>query len=153
MGKKGRPTTERSALMLKTLTDAYEKLKNGYPSFDDITVKANQSDEIRFSKEGKIGDKTLLQSKNKDIKVLRERIQSDKKDIAELKAIAPTELSIKIEQLHSSLQANNILANKVENRDKRLRNKDKALDEKDIRITELSKEIARLRAELRQIKV
>ncbi len=152
MGK-GRPSAERSALMLKVLTEAYEKLKNGNPSFEDIIYEANKFDAVRLSKEGKIGDKTLLQSNNKDIKALRERIQSDKKKIVDLKVIAPNELFIKIEQLHSSLEANAILALKIENLEKRLKNKDEALEGKETRITKLSKEIERLRSELRAMKV
>lgn len=152
MGR-GRPTKEREILIVEVLNEAYEKLKNGNPTFEEITEKANQSDAIRLSKEGKIGDRTLLQSKNPDIKALLERIQSDKKKVADLRVIAPTEFSIKTEQLHSSLGTNAILALKIENLEKRLKNKDEALEGKETRITKLSKEIERLRSELRAMKV
>lgn len=124
---------------------------NDEPSYDQITDRANKREEIKACKEP-IGAKTLAQSKNKRIVKLREKIQSRKRKISELKAYAPTELTIKIEQLHSSLEGNSILAKKLEESDKKLKRRDEMLEDKDIIISNLSKEIEMLRNDLRQSK-
>ena len=125
---------------------------NDFPSQDMVTARANERDEIKACDEP-IGTKTLAQSKNSHIKELRETMNHKKERLTALKAIAPTELSIKIEQLHSSLAVNTLLAEKIESLNRRLKNKDDALEKKDNRIFELSNEIRRLRDELKQIRV
>ncbi len=150
-----RLTKEEEELKADALWIEYEKYiakGNDTPSQDMVTEKANKREEIKACN-APIGEKTLASSKNKRIKKLRETMSSKKNKVAELKSLAPTELSTKIEQLHSSLEVNAILAQKIENLEKRLINKDEALDGKETRITELSKEIGNLRDQLRQMKV
>jgi hypothetical protein len=130
----------------------YLEKGNDTPSQDMVTDRANEREEIKACDEP-IGAKTLAQSKNPRIKKLRETMNSNKEKVKNLKDIAPTELSIKIEQLHSSLEANAKLAQIIETLKKRLLRKDERLEEKEVRIIELSEEIGRLRASLRQIKV
>jgi predicted RNase H-like nuclease (RuvC/YqgF family) len=148
----GRLTKEEEELKINALWIAYEKYiseGNDTPSQDMVTEQANEREEIKACNTP-IGKKTLASSKNKRIKKLRETMNSKKNKVSELKSLAPTELSTKIEQLHSSLEANAILAQKIENLEKRLRNKDEALEEKEIRITKLSKEIESLRLRQRE---
>jgi len=148
----GRLTKEEENLKVNALWIAYEEFiaeGNDTPSQDMVTEKANKRKEIKACSTP-IGKKTLASSKNKRIRKLREVMNSKKNKVSELKSLAPTELSTKIEQLHSSLEANAILAQKIENLEKRLKNKDEALDEKEIRISELSKEIESLRLRLRE---
>ena len=148
----GRLTKEEEELKINALWIAYEKYiseGNDTPSQDMVTEQANKREEIKACNTP-IGKKTLASSKNKRIKELRETMNSKKNKVSELKSLAPTELSTKIEQLHSSLEANAILAQKIENLEKRLRNKDEALEEKEIRITKLSKEIESLRLRQRE---
>ncbi len=147
-----RLSKEEEKLKADALWMAYEKyISEGYdtPSQDMVTEKANKQAEIKACKTP-IGAKTLASSKNERIKELRETMSSKKSKVSELKSLAPTELSTKIEQLQSSLEVNATLAQKIENLEKRLKNKDAALDEKEIRITELSKEIESLRIRQRK---
>lgn len=148
----GRLTKEEENLKVNALWIAYEKYiseGNDTPSQDMVTEQANKREEIKACN-APIGKKTLASSPNERIKELRETMSSKKNKVSELKSLAPTELSTKIEQLQSSLEANAILAQKIENLEKRLRNKDEALDEKEIRITKLSKEIESLRLRQRE---
>ena len=81
MGK-GRPNKERQIIMYKALENAYNNLikkdKTSFPTWKEITDNANACESIKNSDEGKIGDKTLEQSKNPEIKALRNRIQREK---------------------------------------------------------------------------
>ena len=63
----GRPNKEREIFIYQALSMAYAELKGTNPSFSEIITKANEYDFIKLSKEGKIGDKTIFTSKNKDI--------------------------------------------------------------------------------------
>ena len=63
----GRPSKEREILIYQALSMAYAEVKETNPSFPEIITKANEYDFIKLSKEGKIGDKTIFTSKNKDI--------------------------------------------------------------------------------------
>lgn len=142
-------------LKINALWIAYEKYiseGNDTPSQDMVTKRANKREEIKACNTP-IGKKTIASSKNKRIKELRETMNSKKNKVSELKSLAPTELSTKIEQLLSSLAANSKLAQKIENLEKRLRNKDKILDEKEALIIELLEEKGRLMTVLGQIKV
>jgi len=149
-----RLSKEEEALKIQALWTSYEEfLDEGIdtPSYDQVTNRANQQQEVRACSQ-LIGAKTLAQSKNKQLIKLREAIKSKKTKVAELKTLAPTELSIKIEQLHSSLQANAILAEKIENLEKRLENKTRMLEQKETHILEFSTEISKLRKEIEQLK-
>lgn len=151
----GNLTKAERKLKADALWAAYEEYLeegNDTPSQDMVTDRANKRDEIKAC-DTPIGAKTLTQSDNVRIKELRETMNSNKEKVTDLKAIAPTELSVKMEQLHSSLQANTILAQMIESLKNRLKRRDERLEEKETRIIELSEEVGRLRTKLKQIKV
>ncbi len=142
-----RLTKEEEKLKADALWKAYAKYiseGNDTPSQDMVRDWANKYEEIKAC-DTPIGAKTLAQSKNKRIVELRETMNSKKNKVAELKSLVPTELSTKIEQLHSSLEANAILALKIENLERRLKNKDAMMNIKENRINELLNEVKKLR--------
>lgn len=154
MGK-GRPTPERQNLMLAALEKAYETLreknKASFPSWREITDEANTYEFIKDSTEGKIGDKTLEQSTTPKIKTLRERIKDERKLFEKIKAQMPTALSIRTEELQSSLEANALLAQDIERLEKTIENKNNSIIEKDKLIADYEDIIRHLRRQISDI--
>lgn len=148
MGK-GRPNIKRQALMVKVLNEAYVLLRKEipleFPTWKAITERANAYKEICGSSEGKIGDKTLLQSKNAEITALRERIIQEREQFHHLKNQIPLKLTACAERLKSSLEANVLLTQNLEQLEKTIENKNYTISELYIRIEERDNEIRRLR--------
>lgn len=151
MGK-GRPSQERQKLIHMAFERAYDDLraknKKSFPSFRKITEKANGYDFIVNSVEGKIGDKTLESSKSSDISILRERIKSEKSDFTNLAEQMPTELSIRNEELQSSLESNVLLAQEIERLENTIENKNRTIAQNNKHIEDLENEIRRLRKQI-----
>ena len=146
----GRPSKEREILIYQALSMAYAEVKETNPSFPEIITKANEYDFIKLSKEGKIGDKTIFTSKNKDIIELRKLINGNKNEINKVLFKAPTELSNKIKELRSSLSANAILVREMESLENRLTNMKSIIEDRDNRITKKNEEILKLREEIKK---
>jgi uncharacterized coiled-coil protein SlyX len=154
MGK-GRPNNERQNLIYIALKNAYEKLrekdKNSFPSWKEISEEANKNKLIINSPIGKIGDKTLEQSKNSQILDLRQRIKDDKELFGKIADQIPSQLSIRNEELKSSLEANVLLAAELEQMEKTVENKNNIIDEFHRRIVDYEQEIGRLRNQIREM--
>lgn len=138
---------QEEELKINALWIEYEYFKSkgiDAPSYDMVTERANKRIEI-LECNYPIGTRTLAQSKNIRLIELREAIKCSKNKVTKLKALVPRDISIKIEQLYSSLEANALLAKKVEELENRLKNKEAVLYQKEIRIKELSQEIIQLR--------
>lgn len=148
----GRPSKERETLIYQAFAMAYAELKETNPTFPEITTKANEYDIIKLSPEGKIGDKTIFTSKNKDIVQLREQITEDKKEINNVISKAPSELSNKIKELRSSLSVNATLLKEIESLENRLEAKESIIEDRENRIERKNIEILELRKEVQLLK-
>jgi chromosome segregation ATPase len=148
----GRPSKERETLIYQAFAMAYAELKETNPTFPEITTKANEYDIIKLSSEGKIGDKTIFTSKNKDIVKLREQITENKKEISKVISKAPSELSNKIKELRSSLAVNASLLKEIESLENRLEAKESIIEERNNRITKKNVLISELQKEIQLLK-
>lgn len=152
---KGRPSPERQEMMYAAFKNAYEKLieqdKSSFPTWIAITNHANKDKSIKNSPEGKIGDKTIEQSKNPKIVALRQRIKDDKELFEQIADQMPSELSVRNKELKSSIEANVLLVQELEQKEKTIENKNNHIDELNTRIADYEIEIRRLRSQISEM--